>query len=239
MKMNAYQEGTQATAKQFKPTRMTAKTRHQLHLLLSTATANTEIAGQVKKNVFHQHEDYISDSYFLTLKDFVEGVNNRRVDVFVGELPLSPASMSLLEGTLGIVDESGEVAELVDRHIIQGKPVENFKELLKKELGDVMWYMAETAKAADLTLQEIAEANVAKLEKRYPGGFTVDASVNREEEERIKDDSNVALLEEVKNVFDEIFVDDEGKIILKASELKIDMLQTVYNKLTAKLVEGK
>jgi NTP pyrophosphatase (non-canonical NTP hydrolase) len=239
MELNEYQTGTQATAKKFSPVKMASKTRNQIHLLLSAATSTTEIAGKVKKNVFHQHNDFIEDRNFSSLKDYVEAVANRRIDVFVGELPLIPKQLSLLEGTLGMVDEAGEVAELVDRHVIQGKPVENFKEMITKELGDVMWYIAETAKAVDVNLEDVAQANIKKLEARYPGGFTPESSIGREEEKAIKDDEKELLLWEMKAMFESVLVDNAGIVSLQASENKIVAVQSCYNKLKDMLEEAK
>ena len=48
-----------------------------------------------------------------------------------------------------------------------------------KELGDIAWYLAETAYALDLTLEEILSANIKKLRKRYPEGFSAEASMER------------------------------------------------------------
>ena len=50
----------------------------------------------------------------------------------------------------------------------------------QKELGDIAWYLAEAATALDLTLEEILEANIDKLRKRYPDGFETKRSVERE-----------------------------------------------------------
>ena len=51
---------------------------------------------------------------------------------------------------------------------------------LKKELGDICWYIAETATALDLSLEDIMAANIEKLRKRYPEGFSSKASIHRE-----------------------------------------------------------
>ena len=48
------------------------------------------------------------------------------------------------------------------------------------ELGDVMWYVVETAAGLGLTLEDIARMNIAKLERRYPQGFDTERSVNRD-----------------------------------------------------------
>ena len=79
--------------------------------------------------------------------------------------------------------ESGEFTEIVKKIVFQGKPV-NADNLyhMKRELGDIMWYVAQACMTLDTTIDEIIEMNVEKLEKRYPGGsFDVHHSENRAE----------------------------------------------------------
>ena len=89
----------------------------------------------------------------------------------------------LLTAALGLTAESGEFTEVVKKMIFQGKPVndENIFHL-KRELGDVMWYVAQACMALDTDFNEIIEMNVDKLKARYPGGeFDVHKSENRKE----------------------------------------------------------
>ena len=55
------------------------------------------------------------------------------------------------------------------------------REGLIKELGDIAWYLAETATALDVSLEEVLERNIEKLRKRYPEGFDTKKSQNRTE----------------------------------------------------------
>lgn len=86
----------------------------------------------------------------------------------------------LINGVMGLCGESGEAIDLVKKHLAQGHELD--RERLIKELGDVAWYLAETATALDVTLEEVLEQNIEKLKKRYPEGFDVEKSVKREEE---------------------------------------------------------
>ena len=89
----------------------------------------------------------------------------------------------LLTAAVGMSAESGEFTEVVKKMIFQGKPV-NEENLfhLKRELGDVMWYVAQACMALDTSFDEIVEMNVEKLKSRYPGGeFDVYKSENRVE----------------------------------------------------------
>lgn len=84
----------------------------------------------------------------------------------------------LINGVMGLCGESGEVIDLVKKHLAQGHPLD--KEKIAKELGDVAWYLAETAYAIGYPLEEILQMNIDKLKIRYPDGFDPEKSMNRE-----------------------------------------------------------
>ncbi|MBP3488915.1 MAG: nucleoside triphosphate pyrophosphohydrolase family protein [Roseburia sp.] len=86
----------------------------------------------------------------------------------------------LINGVMGLCGESGEAIDIVKKWLAQGHELN--REHLAKELGDIAWYLAETATALDLTLEDIFEANIEKLRKRYPEGFDAERSVNRSED---------------------------------------------------------
>lgn len=85
----------------------------------------------------------------------------------------------LINGVMGLCGESGEAIDIVKKHLAQGHELD--KEKLAKELGDVAWYLAETATAIGYDLEDIFQMNIDKLKKRYPKGFSVEKSVNRNE----------------------------------------------------------
>ena len=83
----------------------------------------------------------------------------------------------LLNGVLGLVGESGEIADLGKKHLMQGHPLD--LEHVAKELGDVCWYIAETATAIGYDMETIMQMNIDKLKKRYPDGFDSERSQHR------------------------------------------------------------
>lgn len=89
----------------------------------------------------------------------------------------------LLTGAVGINSEGGEIMEIVKKLMFQGKPWNDETIYhIKRELGDVMWYVMQCLLALDVSLDEIIAMNVEKLEKRYPGGeFDPWYSEHREE----------------------------------------------------------
>ena len=88
----------------------------------------------------------------------------------------------LLQGVMGMSGESGEALDIVKKIIFQGHELnEATKEHLIRELGDVLWYVATTAKALDTNLETVMEVNIDKLRARYPMAFDTERSQHREE----------------------------------------------------------
>lgn len=85
----------------------------------------------------------------------------------------------LINGVMGLCGESGEVIDIVKKHLAQGHELD--KEKIIKELGDVAWYMAEIATVLDVELEDVFVQNIEKLKKRYPEGFSVEKSLLRDE----------------------------------------------------------
>ena len=85
----------------------------------------------------------------------------------------------LLNGVMGLCGESGEVIDLVKKHLHQGHLID--RENMIRELGDVAWYLAEAATALDVPLEAVFQGNLDKLRQRFPNGFDTGASVNRKE----------------------------------------------------------
>ena len=89
----------------------------------------------------------------------------------------------LITAAFGLTAEAGEFTEVVKKIILQGKPYNEDNIFhMKRELGDICWYLAQACMALDTSFDEIMEMNVDKLKARYPGGeFAVHKSENRKE----------------------------------------------------------
>ena len=83
----------------------------------------------------------------------------------------------LINGVMGLCGESGEAIDIVKKWLAQGHELD--REKLAKELGDIAWYLAETATALGISLEEVMERNIEKLQRRYPEGFSPENSRNR------------------------------------------------------------
>ena len=89
----------------------------------------------------------------------------------------------LLTAAFGMSAEAGEFTEVVKKIFLQGKPyTEDNIFHMKRELGDLCWYLAQACMALDITFEEVLEMNYVKLSARYPeGSFDVYRSENRVE----------------------------------------------------------
>jgi len=102
----------------------------------------------------------------------------------LSELEANGANVTqLLTAALGLTAEAGEFTEVVKKMFLQGKPYNEENVFhMKRELGDICWYLAQACMALDTTFDEVIEMNVEKLQARYPGGsFDVHYSENRKE----------------------------------------------------------
>ena len=86
----------------------------------------------------------------------------------------------VLTAAIGISAEGGEFAEIVKKCIFQGKPMDDDAQFhMKRELGDIMWYIAQACIALGISLEDVLDTNIQKLEARYPDGFEAFRSENR------------------------------------------------------------
>ena len=89
----------------------------------------------------------------------------------------------LLTAALGLTAEAGEFTEVVKKIVFQGKPYNEDNVFhMKRELGDICWYLAQAFMALDTNFEEILDMNIEKLSARYPEGtFDEYYSENRKE----------------------------------------------------------
>jgi NTP pyrophosphatase (non-canonical NTP hydrolase) len=109
-------------------------------------------------------------------KNFIDEIDR------IEEQGVNPAR--LLTASVGLSGESGEFSDIVKKVVFQGKEIDDdVVKHLRSELGDIMWYVAQGCLALDTTIEELIDINVAKLESRYPGGFSMFRSENRRKDD--------------------------------------------------------
>lgn len=82
----------------------------------------------------------------------------------------------LTNAALGLSGEAGEFADTVKKHLFHGHPLNR-----EEELGDILWYTALACDALDVRLSTVMAANIEKLRRRYPEGFSSERSQQRSE----------------------------------------------------------
>lgn len=92
-----------------------------------------------------------------------------------------PSESQIINATLGLNGEAGEVAEVVKKMLYHGHDADESIGKVKKELGDCLFYIAWMADIFGWNLSDVATSNIRKLAARYPEGFSVERSVNRPE----------------------------------------------------------
>ena len=89
---------------------------------------------------------------------------------------------NLTNTALGLAGEAGEVADIIKKITCQGHPLtDEVRAKLAEELGDIGWYLALGCTTLGIDMGDVLAANIEKLRRRYPDGFSTDRSVNRNE----------------------------------------------------------
>lgn len=102
----------------------------------------------------------------------------------LSELEANGANVTqLMTAAFGLTAEAGEFTEIVKKIFLQGKPyTEENVFHMKREIGDIMWYVAQACMALDISLDDVIQMNFEKLSARYPeGAFSIERSENRKE----------------------------------------------------------
>jgi NTP pyrophosphatase (non-canonical NTP hydrolase) len=94
------------------------------------------------------------------------------------------ACAELVHYTDGLVTESGEIKDMMKKHIAYGAELDFVN--LREEIGDLFWYIARICDLQNWTFEEIMDININKLQARYPEKFTLDSAVNRDLENERK-----------------------------------------------------
>jgi NTP pyrophosphatase (non-canonical NTP hydrolase) len=79
--------------------------------------------------------------------------------------------------SMGLAGESGELIDLLKKHLYQGHEIDINK--VSEEISDTIWYLGNIANIFNINLSDAMDANIAKLKARYPSGFDKNRSVNR------------------------------------------------------------
>ena len=160
--------------------------------MLATALAMHERLGRLteklKKNILHRHQNYDTGNFLDDGEKLLDDLTNIFERGTATQLRLTDQDTMVLWNVIGLLGESSEVAQLLLAWQLEPTFSEDASETTMareamrkwaKELGDVAWYHAAIATKLGLQLSDIQEANIDKLRKRFPEGFTTEDSVAR------------------------------------------------------------
>lgn len=241
MEMKHYQDKTGETAKSYKACKIPLQELVGIVAVLNASRATTEIAGALKKKVFHGHDKFVDKRNYQSMLTYAHEILDKVIKVPTTTELMQPEDLKYVDTVLGLVDESGEVAEALLKFLNKEFTKEEMNKKLADELGDVMWYIARVAEAAGYPLDAVAQGNIDKLQARYPKGFTSEDSQHRDaqkEEEAVNNalekpeeavDLKTEALLSVKDTFEKLIV-KEGKVVIKAHPDEYLLLQETYNK---------
>lgn len=89
----------------------------------------------------------------------------------------NPDTQRLIHGMIGLCTETGEIQDQVKKHLFYGKELDLVN--LKEEIGDLFFYVIIMCDVLNVNFTEILDLNFKKLSARYPGGFTNERALNR------------------------------------------------------------
>lgn len=136
---------------------------HVVRDKLEIFSMSSEQLDRIKKALFYGKH--------LPYRTSVSGEQPETVDVL--EMP-----HNLLHGLIGIMTESGELADAILAAYDTGETKLDRINVIE-EIGDVLWYCAIALEAVGSNITEAKQANIAKLAKRFPDRFTADAAIVR------------------------------------------------------------
>lgn len=115
----------------------------------------------------------------MTFEEYQE--ISKKTAIYKEKAPYPSAENSFVYPVLGLSGEVGEVAEKAKKILRDkgGRVSDEDKEELLKELGDVLWYLSQTATEFDLSLEEVARLNIEKLQSRKDRGKISGSGDNR------------------------------------------------------------
>lgn len=85
-------------------------------------------------------------------------------------------------GGLGVGGEAGEVVDIIKKVLHHKVPFESVRTKLILEMGDLHWYLEYLSAVIGTTLEEIRNANVAKLRARHPNGWSPESQQAKADE---------------------------------------------------------
>lgn len=140
-------------------------------------------------------------------------------------VPTRDDAASLIVPMLGLAGETGQLLSEYKKHLRDGEAHRLFNERVSEELGDLLWYIANVASKFDLSLSDIAAANLAKVKERWAS----------ERAEPLDFDANFPEHERLPRRFEVDLIDVEGdvrqhvRILIDGKQFGADLTDNAYD----------
>lgn len=111
------------------------------------------------------------------MEDYVQNAIRTESDDYSAIIRRASDNIRGLHAAMGVATESGELVDSFKRAVFYG--VELDKTNIVEEVGDIFWYIALLADEFEFSIQDCMNANIAKLQARYPERFSENCAVSR------------------------------------------------------------
>ena len=132
---------------------------------------------------------------------------------------------SLIVPMLGLAGETGQLLSEYKKHLRDGEAHRLFKERVSEELGDLLWYVANVASKFDLSLSDVASANLAKVRQRW----------SSERTEPLTFDTELPEGERLPRRFEVELIDIEGearqrvRVLIDGQPMSVELTDNAYD----------
>jgi len=155
------------------PTQVDPRVSKVLSILLERSITTGRLLDEIKRHIY-----YSKDCDVVTIEMRCEETHDFNVDYPAAGFSLTPEQFRILHTSLGLLTEAGELAEVVLANLRDGEPLDKVN--IMEEIGDGYWYSAIPMNMWGWSMDQVLQANIDKLKKRYPQGWTQEDALNRD-----------------------------------------------------------
>jgi NTP pyrophosphatase (non-canonical NTP hydrolase) len=122
---------------------------------------------------------------------------------------LTPHQAHLLHMAVGVSGEAGELLDAIKKHCVYQKQI-NMDNVIE-EAGDILFYLTGLLNDLNISLEDCIKANIVKLSKRYPNGYSNAAAIARADKDAIQDE--VKTLPNIEDDFGDVKIETVACLI--------------------------
>ena len=147
--------------------------------LLESFISLTEMLDSLKKKIFYQNDKKYKETFQKNVSALQNSVAFLKKSNVSADKEYAEVNVRLLHGIIGVMTESGELAEILVKHLLNNSATIDKVNLEEEVVGDIGWYTAILVDEFDLDWEGGLQNNINKLRIRYPEKFSVQAASER------------------------------------------------------------